>query len=354
MIRKFVEYVNKCDELGRYSEKELNFSATDFRYISDLIRCIEKHTKIGIYGTGLHSERLIKVFLKYGLAKKISCFIEEQKEGDQFFGFSVKNSILSACEEYSLEAIVISSKQYEREIYHRIVSQVPKNVLLYRIYNVEKRADERVYFAEDKELEIYMKCDFLQTYRAHLNRYGFALAYVKNKTVLDIACGSGYGSQLLAQRGKKIYGVDIANEAIDFALRHHLEENIYFIQQSIENLRLPEKVDVVISFETIEHLNSSDTYFDKILEFLEEEGMLIISTPLSQKDGISDCNEFHVNEYTLQRFKQELEKYFTEIDYYSQEYKNNGGICLDDGNFSFVSKDHSFAIAVCHHPIKQT
>ena len=193
MIYRLMQYIEKCDKEVQYSKKELGFNADDITFLYELVRFLGKYNRIGIYGTGLHSQRLIKFLLKCGLREKILCFLDESKEEGDFFSFPLKKYISEACEEFRLDIIIISSKLYEQEIYERIRSRVPRNIVLYKIYDRKREAEERVYFVEDQELNIFCRFFLLDAYKAHLNRYGFAMAFVKNKIVLDISCGSGYG-----------------------------------------------------------------------------------------------------------------------------------------------------------------
>src|SRR5436190_4788638 len=87
----------------------------------------------------------------------------------------------------------------------------------------------------------------------HLHRYLIARELSRDKCVLDIACGEGYGSNLLASVAANVVGVDIAQNAIDHAAVRYSRQNLQFKQGSCEAIPLPDgAVDVVVSFETIE------------------------------------------------------------------------------------------------------
>ena len=89
----------------------------------------------------------------------------------------------------------------------------------------------------------------------HLHRYAFASEFVRGKQVLDIACGEGYGSEMLARAAARVIGVDISPEAIDHATRSYGSRNgLQFLQGSAAALPLDDaSIDVIVSFETIEH-----------------------------------------------------------------------------------------------------
>lgn len=98
----------------------------------------------------------------------------------------------------------------------------------------------------------------------HLNRYKFASEYIQDKKVLDIGCGTGYGTALLALKAKKIVGVDIdiSKEAINYAKNNYSKKNIEFYVGNATNLNFlkDEEFDAIVSFETIEHMRQSNIY----------------------------------------------------------------------------------------------
>lgn len=116
----------------------------------------------------------------------------------------------------------------------------------------------------------------------HLERYKFAYNYVRGKNVLDIACGEGYGSDLLSNIASNVIGVDIDNEAVGNAKNKYKKENLKFLVGGVDKIPLEDgSVDVLVSFETIEHVN-----FKKQLSFLKEvdrvlkkDSLFIVSTP---------------------------------------------------------------------------
>ena len=90
----------------------------------------------------------------------------------------------------------------------------------------------------------------------HYQRYYSVLPLVKDKVVLDAACGEGYGTMILASAAVKVSGIDNSSEVIERAQKEYgHKENIEFIAGSVAHLPFHEKsVDVVVSFETIEHI----------------------------------------------------------------------------------------------------
>lgn len=96
------------------------------------------------------------------------------------------------------------------------------------------------------------KMDDFSIVLEHYQRYNAALPFVKDKIVLDIASGAGYGTHVLASSAKKVYGVDIDQNAVDYSKEHYSGSNLFFLQGSVDNIPLEDhSVDVVVSFETI-------------------------------------------------------------------------------------------------------
>lgn len=117
----------------------------------------------------------------------------------------------------------------------------------------------------------------------HVYRYDFAKNYVKDSIVLDIACGSGYGAYRLSKNSKKVIGVDISEEIINYAKKNFKNNNLEFIRASAvdEKLFLDNSFDFICSFETIEHFNSSERkqYLKNLHKWLKPGGYILFSTP---------------------------------------------------------------------------
>jgi O-antigen biosynthesis protein len=147
----------------------------------------------------------------------------------------------------------------------------------------------------------------------HLHRYAFARELATQKEVLDIACGEGYGSYLLAGTAKRVIGVDMSPEAIRHGESRYATSNLEFRQGECSRIPLENSsVDMVVSFETIEHHDQHESMLAEIKRVLRPDGMLVISTPerellhrLNQQR-----NEFHVKELSLPEFSGLLARHF--------------------------------------------
>lgn len=155
----------------------------------------------------------------------------------------------------------------------------------------------------------------------HYHRYAVVKDIVVQKDVLDLACGEGYGSAFMADTAKTVVGVDISGEAINHALQIYKKSNLTFLQGGATSLDLQENsFDVVVSFETIEHLAEQDKMLSEIRRVLRPQGILVISSPnrpvYSEESG--EHNEFHVKELDFDEFDKLLKRQFPNVEYYGQ------------------------------------
>lgn len=161
--------------------------------------------------------------------------------------------------------------------------------------------------------------------RDHLDRYNFAANLVnKDSVVVDAACGSGYGSEILSSRYKKVFGFDLSDHALRFARNHHQHENICFLKADLNALipMEPDAADFVVSFETLEHVARQDVMLKEFSRILKKGGTLIISTPdreVINGPGNKTTNPFHIHEISKKEFITELRKSFIVKDLYGQD-----------------------------------
>lgn len=163
----------------------------------------------------------------------------------------------------------------------------------------------------------------------HLHRYAIANDFVKNKIVLDIASGEGYGSFILSKNASKVIGVDIDNETVFDAQEKYSKNNLSFLVGSADNIPLEtNSIDVVVSFETIEHHDKHEEMFLEIKRVLKPNGVLIMSSP--DKKYYSDIprfkNKFHVKELYSDEFENLVNKHFDFAKFYVQKAYNLNSI----------------------------
>jgi SAM-dependent methyltransferase len=194
----------------------------------------------------------------------------------------------------------------------------------------------------------------------HLARYRFAAQFARGRRVLDAACGEGYGTAILAAAGARAAaGVDIDQATVDHALAKY---GLDFKRADVATLPFEDgSFDLVVSFETLEHVPDAARTIAEFRRVLADGGVLIASTPNSDRYLVD--NEFHTREYTAREFGDMLAPHFAEIAlFYQQDWLTSAvmgedQLGLDEGQRSLaldVAKvarhepgDQLFTIAVC-------
>lgn len=158
----------------------------------------------------------------------------------------------------------------------------------------------------------------------HMHRYAFAHQFAAGKRVLDAACGEGYGSALLAQVAAQVVGVDISDAAIAHARsRYSAQPRLAFQCIDVTTLgELPDaSFDLIVSFETLEHVHAQEAMLDGFERLLAPDGLLLISSP--DKRTYSDIpgykNEHHVRELYRDELESLLRTRFSALRLYAQK-----------------------------------
>ncbi len=166
----------------------------------------------------------------------------------------------------------------------------------------------------------------------HLHRYGVAVELVKNKSVLDIACGEGYGPHLLSRVASRVTGVDIDPVTIRHARKTYAKDNLLFREGSC--LDIPAEnhsFDVVVSFETIEHLADHARFLLEIKRVLTADGLLVISSPDKRwySDRTGQRNPFHELELYHEEFERLMRSHFRNCRFGKQQMVAGSWIACD-------------------------
>jgi SAM-dependent methyltransferase len=148
--------------------------------------------------------------------------------------------------------------------------------------------------------ERFLPGTFGEIWYEHWHRYHFAAELVAGREVLDIACGSGYGSALLARQARRVVGADISTEAIEHArVQYGATLNLEFRQADCAALPFSDACfDAVVSFETIEHIEAQAVFLDEVRRVLRPDGLFILSSPnkLEYSERRGCANPYHVRE----------------------------------------------------------
>lgn len=166
----------------------------------------------------------------------------------------------------------------------------------------------------------------------HIERYKFAAKFIKGKRVLDIACGTGYGSQMLAKKGaKEIHAVDNNKEVIAYAKKNFKNKRVKFIISNILKYSSKKPYDTIVCLETIEHIKEDKKALLNLYKLLAKKGNLIISSPnrlITSPEALSisskPLNHFHVREYTVKELESLLKSVgfnVRKVDIYGQRLR---------------------------------
>jgi ubiquinone/menaquinone biosynthesis C-methylase UbiE len=150
----------------------------------------------------------------------------------------------------------------------------------------------------------------------HLHRYALARELAAGRAVLDIACGEGYGSALLAHVAREVTGVDVDAATVAHAQRKYTRANLRFIEGSATAIPLPDHaVDIAVSFETIEHLADHEGMLRELRRVLRAGGTLLISSPDRREysERAHYQNPHHVEELDAAEFEGLLRRHFAHV-----------------------------------------
>jgi ubiquinone/menaquinone biosynthesis C-methylase UbiE len=157
----------------------------------------------------------------------------------------------------------------------------------------------------------------------HFARYLFAARLCRNKRVLDLACGTGYGAAALAQTAARVTGLDNSGDAIVYAKQHY--PNLRLLRASATSIPLPDATfDLITAFELIEHLSDWRSLLTEARRLLAPGGQFIVSTPnklyYAESRRLSGPNPFHVHEFEFAEFREALGEIFPHVSIFVQNH----------------------------------
>lgn len=165
----------------------------------------------------------------------------------------------------------------------------------------------------------------------HIARYALACRLVKGMSVLDAACGMGYGAKMMEAAGAdRIVGVDISAESIHHAESDYKGRRISYLTGDVHSLPFPAgSFDAVVSFETIEHIPDGSVWIRESARVLKSEGLFIVSTPNRNVTNAGlyfneqPVNPYHHFEYNIAEFIGELMNTYDVLQLYGQSFVND-------------------------------
>jgi SAM-dependent methyltransferase len=153
-------------------------------------------------------------------------------------------------------------------------------------------------------------------YRRHLVVYEWIAARVGDLRVLDMACGEGYGSDVLAAAAKSVVGVDANPEAHEHARLRYRRPNLRFERDLVESFSAP--CDAVVFLQTIEHVEDPGKILEHFKAQLDGPGVAYVSTPnlltLASPGAEKSDNPWHLREYRAAEFRELCEAHFPRVE----------------------------------------
>lgn len=167
----------------------------------------------------------------------------------------------------------------------------------------------------------------------HLHRYFLARQLCRGLDVLDVASGEGYGSALLAQTARSVVGVELSDQAVAYSASAYTAANLRFMQGDARKIPLEDaSVDVVVSFETLEHFFEQDHFIAEARRVLRSGGLLILSSP--ERDVYSPlgshANPYHARELTRGEFEALVRPAFKHVHVLLQRPMIGSALIADD------------------------
>ena len=152
----------------------------------------------------------------------------------------------------------------------------------------------------------------------HLKKYEFSRGRLRG-TVIDVACGVGYGSEFLGPACDRVVGVEIAADAIAIAGSRYRHDNVWFIQGNAESLPFPDaSIDAITCFEGIEHFLDPKTHLSEVARVLKPDGTYFVSTPHPAAPVRGEDNPFHLHEFDPDCFDSMLRGRFEDVAMFGQ------------------------------------
>jgi SAM-dependent methyltransferase len=150
-------------------------------------------------------------------------------------------------------------------------------------------------------------------YRRHVAVYEWIAERCAGLRVADLACGEGYGSDLLARRAAEVIGVDANPEAFEHARVRYRRDNLRFERCLVEDF--DEDVDAVVFLQTIEHIQEPGPLLHRIAEvapdaYISTPNRLTLAPPGAEKSD----NPWHLREFDAREYRELLGPHFARVE----------------------------------------
>ena len=155
-------------------------------------------------------------------------------------------------------------------------------------------------------------------FRRHLAVYEWIAERVAGQEVVDMACGEGYGTGVLATRAARVTGVDANPEAFEHARAKYTRPGVRFVRDLVEGYSEP--CDAVVFLQTIEHVQDPAAVLEHFKGMLRPGGAAFVSTPnlltLAPEGAEKSDNPWHIKEYRAEEFGELCRSVFGRVELY--------------------------------------
>ena len=168
----------------------------------------------------------------------------------------------------------------------------------------------------------------------HLHRYLFARRWAREKLVLDVAAGTGYGSALLAKAARRVWAMDLDAEAVRCARAFSGSENLLFLTGEATCLPFSNaSMELVVALEVLEHVSNPEALVRELARVVRADGVVVISTPdkAIYSDARQYTNPFHVHEFYFEELVALLGRHFSHVQLMRQQIRAGSLIVADGG-----------------------
>jgi len=155
-------------------------------------------------------------------------------------------------------------------------------------------------------------------YRRHLAVYEWIGARVAGRRTLDMACGEGYGSEVLSRSAASVVGVDANPEAYEHARLRYVRQNLRFDRGLVETYGSPGEFDAVVFLQTIEHVQDPAAVLEHFGSLVGADGVVYVTTPnlltLAEPGAAKSGNPWHLKEYRADEFRALCQGGFAQVE----------------------------------------
>lgn len=151
-------------------------------------------------------------------------------------------------------------------------------------------------------------------FQRHVAGYRLALEHVRDREVLDVGIGEGYGMNMLAEVARSVTALEFTPELAEYAAAKYARPNLRVLQGRAEQLPFPdESFDVVTSFQLIEHVPEYPRFIAEARRVLRPGGVMLTVTP-NRRMMLSGVNPYHFTEFDPQELGAAMRPYFPAVE----------------------------------------